>query len=245
MNNFSVLALLIVLTNAVSGQEINALDGEGRKHGLWEKKWDNGVKRYRGRFDHGKQVGKFIYYFQTGDVSAVTNFQSAGVAYTKMYFPTKQLMAKGKFIDQQKDSTWLCYNERGHLIAVEQWEKGVKHGKWVSYYPGGMGKKSDEKIFIKGLLNGEWNQYFVTGKLKMKAKYRNGNIDGWVFHYYPDGTKREQGFYRHAVRNGYWKFYDKDGNLENKAYYLNGKELKDKALKAHLDKIKNEHNPKE
>ena len=57
--NISILVTFILLfTTAVvfSQNEINQLDGQGKRHGIWKKNFNNSEQiRYEGVFNHGKE----------------------------------------------------------------------------------------------------------------------------------------------------------------------------------------------
>ena len=72
--------------------EINETDSKGRKQGKWVKYHEGSKKkRYVGTFKDDLPTGKFTYYYLTGEVSAVTEFQSDNkTAYTRMYQSLKR-----------------------------------------------------------------------------------------------------------------------------------------------------------
>ena len=60
---FKFLSLFLIVTSLVYAQDINQFDESGKRHGVW-KKYFEGTKqlRYEGKFDHGKEVGKFLFH---------------------------------------------------------------------------------------------------------------------------------------------------------------------------------------
>src|SRR5690606_34958299 len=106
--------ILISITCLTGISQINQVDSKGQKQGEWRKPYEgNTVFRYVGQFKNDKPIGKFVYYYQTGDVEAIITFLPDGkTAYSKMYHESGYLMAKGKYINQLKDSTWMYYDDR-------------------------------------------------------------------------------------------------------------------------------------
>ena len=60
---FIYLSLVLLVTTLVSSQEINQLDSNGKRHGIWKKTFeDTNILRYEGEFFHGKERGLFKFY---------------------------------------------------------------------------------------------------------------------------------------------------------------------------------------
>src|SRR6476469_2758778 len=92
-SNFQRLGIIILtlfLSLAAFSQEnINKLDENGKKHGLWRGLFDESKRvRYEGTFDHGKETGIFTFYDDTKahTVVATHDFtKSPNGAYTIFY----------------------------------------------------------------------------------------------------------------------------------------------------------------
>ena len=88
------------------------------------------------------------------------------------------------------------------------WDRKLKHGKFVYYYPNG--KKKAEEFYIKNRLEGESKEYYESGQMKAlrvfhndtiinlkkwrednsvseMAKFKNGKFNGNYFSFYPNG----------------------------------------------------------
>lgn len=236
--------ILIVLLASVDFllAQPNAKDSKGRKQGEWAENWETtGRRKYLGQFKDDKPYGKFTYYNDLGEVTSVVEYSKDGTtAYTKSYFPSGNLMARGKYVNKQKDSIWVYFNDREGLVSVENWVKGKKEGEEKIYYGDPEQSLFEVNTYKNGVLNGPWKQYFKNGKLLASGTYRDGNFEGQVTYYYSSGNIDEQGYYKNAVRNGFWKKFDIDGELLGKVYYLNGKVLEGEALEKHLEKIRAE-----
>lgn len=238
-----LLLMVVKPFNSVGQGDINVTDSKGRKQGKWIKNYDGtNKKRYVGQFKDDKPTGEFVYYYSTGEASAVTQFLPDEVAYTKMYFANGNLMARGKYIEQIKDSTWWYFTEDKKMLSKENYENGKLNGEVVVYYPTDP-KTEAVKVFEitnykDGLKNGKWKQYFKSGKVKATGNYLDGNYHGKLFWYHGTGRVETEGFYKHAVKNGTWKYFDKEGNLEKKVYYKNGELLEGEELEKYLEGLK-------
>jgi antitoxin component YwqK of YwqJK toxin-antitoxin module len=236
---------LLLLGTSFSYLAQNKTDSKG-KQGPWVVNYDDGSSvRYRGQFKNGKPIGKFTYYYPTGEASSVMEFSDSGTkAFCKMYHKNKELMAMGNYINQKKDSTWWSFNDRKQVMRQEHYKNDKLDGESIVYYPA---NPKEEKVlkfevtnYDNGVYHGEWTQYFKNGKVKAHGIYKNGYFDGLVKYYYPNGKIESSGWYKHNVRNGFWITYDPEGDIDIKAYYYNDKILEGEKLEKHLDKIKSE-----
>ena len=106
---------------ADTGRALNRLDHEGRKQGLWEKKYADGSLRYIGHFWDNEPTGIFKYYYDQGDsLEGLYKYSGDGkVAYAQIFSINGALKAEGKFINQKEDSIWKFYDDM-QAIAQER-----------------------------------------------------------------------------------------------------------------------------
>ena len=221
----------------------NKLDSKGRKQGKWVK-FHEGTekKRYVGTFNNDIPIGKFTYYYLTGEVSAVTEFINEITAYTRMYHVNGKVMAAGKYTNQKKDSVWLSFNDRKEIISKENYVAGKLNGESIVYYPSdpskGKVKRYEITNYEAGLKHGKWIQFYDSGQTKAEGVYKDGNLDGRVKWLYASGKIEIDGYYKHAVKNGFWKYYENDGELRRKVYYRNGSVIEGEVLEKYLEKLR-------
>ncbi len=135
-------------------------------------------------FEEGKPVGTFHYYDSTGILKAVNNFKSNGeIAYHQAFAESGFVIAKGKFVEQLKDSTWLYFSaDDSTLVSVENYKNGVLHGESVTYYANE--KPAEILHYDQGVLQGEWKKYFANGVLQTEAFYENGQLQAAFVSYH-------------------------------------------------------------
>lgn len=239
-----IVSLLFVPKLGTAQEEINKTDSKGRKQGVWVKYYEGTKKkRYKGQFKDDVPFGKFEYYYDTGETSAVSEFKEEGkVTYTKTYYPNGGLMAKGKYIDQIKDSVWWYFTEDKKMLSREFYLNGKLSGEKLVYYPTDPEKEKaivrESTLYKDGLKNGQWTQYTKSGTVSAEGIFVDGNYEGKVKWYFSNGKVETEGFYRHAVKNGFWKTYDEEGEIISKVYYLNGKVLEGEKLEKHLESVR-------
>ena len=94
----------------------------------------------------------------------------------------------GYFVNNQRDGSWIYYNEAGDRTEVTQYLQGMPVGICYNYYPGGVVRAVDS-FDETGTGTGTYTSYYEDGRLKQRGKYATGGRydSTWVYHY-PDGT---------------------------------------------------------
>ncbi|MBK6526554.1 MAG: toxin-antitoxin system YwqK family antitoxin [Crocinitomicaceae bacterium] len=229
-----IFAILFLSVTFCGISQVNQTDANGMKQGVWKKAYDNsGVYKYTGQFKDDKPYGKFVYYYETGEVEAVINFSDDGsVGYSKMYHESGYLMARGKYTNQLKDSTWIYFDDRGIVSYQEEYKNGKLNGIKVVYYQPVNGQYLIAKYFNyrDDLMHGEFKTYHPSTALESEGSYDNGKLHGTIKYYYPNGKYLRIERYNYGVRHGYWIFYNDDGTQAGYKLFWEGKELKGEAL---------------
>ena len=124
-------------------------------------------------------------------------------------------MTEGFYLDQKKDSTWVNYNEEGLVLGVESFKKDKLNGKKVIYYL--EGQIETEKLnalsvamYENDTLNGEYKEFFSTGKLKLIGNYENGKLVGEWKEYYPNGVIFKVSKYKDDRLHGWSSTFTKE-----------------------------------
>jgi antitoxin component YwqK of YwqJK toxin-antitoxin module len=212
MSRFFTLIFFTCLFQPLIGQ-INQTDSEGKKHGPWEKRYEDGEIQYRGEFNHGEPIGTFDRYYDDGSLQAVIEYKSSSENYAILYYPEIEVkMAEGKYIDQERDSIWTFYSEEGILTSKETYQNGDKEGLTEIFYADGS--ISERSMFKADEKNGLWEQYFNNGNPKLKATVKDGvKYDGKYTSYYTDGIKLEEGTYVDGKKESSWYLFNEDGSV--------------------------------
>jgi antitoxin component YwqK of YwqJK toxin-antitoxin module len=219
----TAVSVLSLSAQVPAGDYPNAVNAQGKKQGKWKKLDDQGTVIYVGQFENDIPVGLFTYFDNQARKMTEMDFRNSGkIAYCKMYYVNGKLEAQGKYVGQQKDSTWVFYNMDGLLISEEGYKLGKKEGRSIVYHAGTK-QVAEEKIYKNGLEEGKWVQYFADGKLKAEGTYIAGNMEGRATWYYPDGRINIMGNYQHAVKHGVWMYYNADGSVKGKEVWELGK----------------------
>lgn len=216
-----VLLLLGTLLFSQNKSSVNQIDKEGHKQGKWVKYHEgDSVIRYTGQFIDDKPVGTFMHFYSNGDVRVILKHSDNDVSRVVNYWPSGKIMGRGNYVKQDKDSTWIYFNELGNKIAEEYYIEGKKYGNWKVYYPDG--KIMEERYFENDMENGPFKQYFESGLIFREATYVDGGQEGMVTFYHENQKIKSQGMYKKDVKEGVWKEFDENGELLRERNYLKG-----------------------
>ena len=202
-------------SNLIAQAEINQMDAQGERHGVWKKNHPGSDQlRYEGRFDHGKEVGTFKFYCEKcGKVpSVIKEFNTNNsISEVKYYTAKGKLVSEGKMDGKKRIGEWLYYHEKSTAVMTrEHYKDGMLDGQKITYYPNG--KVTEEIQYVMGVKEGSNNYYAPDGVLLKKLQYRDNLLVGEAFYYDAYGNLSIEGSYKKGKKNGIWKYY-KDGKV--------------------------------
>lgn len=210
-----VTSFILLFSCAVFSQKsINQFDSNGRKMGIWEKRYANGNIRYSGEFFKDKEIGVFKFYSEF-----YSNYPIIIKAYNRVdstckvqfFTSTGVLESEGQMDGRSRIGNWTYYDVSGKkIILTESYINNKLSGERRIYYPDGS--LTEVSQYKNGVLHGESLRYTDQGKLIAKVPYYFGQIHGKVYYYHNTGIIRETGFYDLGKRVGRWEFYI-DGEL--------------------------------
>jgi antitoxin component YwqK of YwqJK toxin-antitoxin module len=223
MQKIFLFIVLFYLSNTF-GQEINSFDENGKRHGVWEKYYDNTKNlRYKGQFNHGKEVGVFKFFHQEPKgkhPSCVKEFSpDSDIALVKYYTSTGVFLSQGKMKGKKRTGTWLSYERAtGVLVDKEEYKDGVLNGTKTSYYADG--KVLQTQVYKNNLAHGNKIMYAPNGKISSQYVFSNGKTDGLFVEYDKSGQKSFTGKYKMNKPQGVWKYYENGKLVKTKDYTL-------------------------
>jgi len=216
-----IIPLFLFVFSFGNAQDINQMDTNGKRHGVWKKYFPNTKQlRYEGAFEHGKEVGTFKFYCEEcGAKPAAVQEFSANNPLSKMkYYTVKgKLVSEGQMFNKQRQGEWITYHKKGNTIMTKEiYENGKLNGKKYIYYPNNV--VAEEATYINGVLNGPSKFYSYDNKLLKELVYKNDLIEGPAVYYDSNGEKMMEGNYVNDRKKGVWKMY-KDGILEKEEIF--------------------------
>jgi antitoxin component YwqK of YwqJK toxin-antitoxin module len=208
----NILALLFICLFFV-GYTQNASNSKG-KQGPWKAFHEDGkTVRYVGQFKDDKPVGKFVYYYRSGEPSMVVQHKTDGTSECKSYHLNGSLMSSGVYVNKLKEGDWWYFNIDKKVMSKEVYANGLLHGVCYEYFPTGADEKLKvlkEVNYVKGLSQGVWKMYYKDGKLQSKGIYKDGLPTGQRIWYKTSGAEEMVGYYKDGKKHGRWKTYDSD-----------------------------------
>ena len=124
--------------------------------------------------------------------------------------------------DGDLDGLNVVFSE-GKLREIGHWESGLQNGLFEAWTAEGI--LVDHGLFKDGERDGETIQYWPeTGKLKVKAVYRAGKLNGMVEQYYPSGTIQLKHPYQDHQLHGEALDYFENGGLRSTVTFENGRQ---------------------
>lgn len=203
------------------GDTINRTDSKGLKQGAWKRFYDNDQLFSETIFKNGKPVGVTSMFYKTGEKQGLLTHDKDGKTSRMLSFwQNGKIKATGKYISQEKDSTWNYYSPQDTLTSIENYKAGKPHGVWKNFYPDG--KLAEETYYANGMKHGSSKTYFTSGSLKMSAVYKNDSFDGLLIHYHLNGKPFIKGNYVTGLKEGEWLYLNENGIKDSMDVYYNG-----------------------
>ena len=207
---------------------------EGKKHGKWTDRDDNG-RAWEGSYVEGKRQGEWVVRFSNGSV--------AEGPYMDGEYHGQWIIGQG---DGSESKDFYLYGERvGDTSEAEEMEgllvKGKAHGDWVVRFPNGdvaegpyvdgerhgdwSERDADKEVrngpYVDGKRHGDWKEHSANGAV-WEGPYAEGERQGnWVIRA-GQGFKVE-GAYVDGKQHGRWVWRTENGDAWREGAYLGGK----------------------
>lgn len=184
---------------------------------------------------NGKEV-KMKHWYQDGDVIAIGNEDSEGnnEGSWVFYNPSGFKSAEGQFIKGKKSGRWTYYHYNGHVKSIETFDdKGVLTGEYKDYYLNGALQESS--TFKNDKLQGETRTYNPNNTLASIIQFKDGKSTGvrynYTFYGYPDNA----GELSDGIYNGWYKTFHEDGTIDMDAKKVVNDQVEGEVLYYHPD----------
>lgn len=219
MNNYLYALFLIAIQFSFAQEKVNQLDANGKRHGNWVKSYENGSARYKGTFEHGKEVGKFEFYAENNPTfpecikEFAVNSDQVKVSY---YYPDGKLKSSGQMANQQRIGKWIYFFKDGiKVLSEENYKNGLLEGDYKIYYING--KLTEWSIYKNGLLHGTSKRFSENDILIEEINYTVGKLNGPAIYYNTSGELILKGTYLNDISVGAWESYE-NGVLKETFY---------------------------
>ncbi len=206
----------------IERQRINRYNDKNEKVGIW-KEFYSGTKvkkeiNYKDGVLHGyykeyNNQGKLILtlYYQDGKLIEETMDEEKNIVVKEKYDEYGNILEQGPYVNDIAVGIHKTYDKEGNIIKSRIYDdNGILLSVGI--------------IDREGKKEGEWIDYFLSGRTKAKGLYKNNLRDGkWLF-YFEEGQIEQEGIYKKGKEDGIWKWYYKTGEICIEEGFYNGKE---------------------
>lgn len=216
---------------------------KGQRHGEWTLRYNDGVVSEKTQYLNGEHTGEFTEYHKNGTLSRkgkyfkgeidgmIEDYDEDGKLYSTIEMD-KGRVRNISFFDKSGNKTESYSTSKGNIgitffdpYGVKQSEgnftkDGLKQGEFTEYF--GSGKVSAKKNFKDNMLNGLVTGYFSNGKKKHETQYTEDEINGYNIWYHNNGIKSSEGWFVEGVKQQFVGFFNEKGNITAVDYNLNG-----------------------
>lgn len=216
---------------------------KGQRHGEWISYYQDGVPSEKTQYLNGEHTGEFTEYHPNGTLSRkgkyfkgeidgmIEDYDEDGKMYSSIEMD-KGRVRNISFFDKTGNKTESFSTSKGNIgitffdpngvkLSEGNFTKdGLKQGEFTEYFA--SGKVSAQKNFKDNMLDGLVTAYYSNGKKKYETQYTKDEINGFNIWYHNNGNKSSEGWYVDGVKQQFLGFYNEKGNLTAVDYNLNG-----------------------
>ncbi len=193
-------------------------------NGLFKSFSETGQVLTQGNIKDGEKVGKWISYFEHGDI------KEEGVYQGEIYKIINSWNSKGEQTVKDGQGLYTTYfpNEES-LFETGQVENGLREGTWKTYYES-TGSLYLENNYSKGNLTGIQKYYFESGQLYTSGEMKDGLKEGEWNWYYEGGNISSKVHFIADKKEGKQTIWSETGEKTKEEYYENGELVGEKML---------------
>lgn len=152
--------------------------------GDWKFYNEKGALRTEGYFEGGKKSGTWKRYAADGTLTEINTYKDDELnGVTKLFHSNGALRMLINVKEGKRHGEVREYTEAGALVNLSIYDEGDLIEKRYSYH-----RRGEESV-------------------EYEVDYKDGDVDGKVVRYYPDGKIREERTYKEGESHGTWKNY--------------------------------------
>lgn len=208
---------------------------EGRQDGAYAEWFESGRPKASGRFVADSRDGTWVEFSPSGRPTLIREFvqgmPSGGT--WRMHPRTGRPRAEERWLAGRQVERERQWGEDGLLELSAQWRDGERHGPYLRYYPGGLGRvrgeyeagrehgtwtrwdergmRRVEESFVRGTLHGTRREWSESGVLVLEEPYVEGRLEGVRREWWPSGERRSEVSYRQGSPHGRSSFWHENG----------------------------------
>jgi len=139
----------------------------------------------------------------------------------KDLYPNGRTRYEADFVEGHPVGEMLRYYENGMLQARMLFEEEGERSYTYLFYD--SGKPSAEGWYVNQVKDSVWTYYSdFDASVRIREPYLDGELNGVVRFYYPEGAISEELEWKQNVKDGIWKQYYTNGALRLSGHYEKG-----------------------
>jgi antitoxin component YwqK of YwqJK toxin-antitoxin module len=123
---------------------------------------------------------------------------------------------KGFFENGKPEGLWKYYDNKGFLSYGGYYKSGIKDSTWLFYWELNRQFTKTVNTFKNGVPEGKQLEYFITDTLGKVFYYKNGKLNGNYFEFYPSGKLKYKGNYKDNLKIGIWTYFNEQNKILTK-----------------------------
>lgn len=189
--------------------------------GEWRGYYNNGSIRFTGQYKNNEKIGTWNHYDSHNTLILKERFiDSLGITNVTNTYDYAGRLQKVVYGDKTKVLGITNYNENSDVID-QYFDKDGDFDFQEYYIDGSLRIKGKYK---DGQLNGNYISYHNNGNIESEATYDNGSLTGPYKYYYERGSKMSEVNYTNGIENGLYKYFYKNGQLKLAGWITDGRQ---------------------
>ena len=194
--------------------------------GYWKAYYPTGVMSSEGNRINSLLDSTWVFYTQTGDTLEINNYRlNKKSGYNYQYETVTErnsvsrhyLKSKELYFDDKREGPAYYYYPSGKIKQIIRYRNGKKQDE--------DSKEFDENGTVITLY--KYHNDYMTSREYINRVNAQGEKQGTWISYYPDGTKREEEYYKNGVLDGTTTMYNERGRTINERIYRDGKVIEE------------------
>jgi antitoxin component YwqK of YwqJK toxin-antitoxin module len=238
----------------VERQKINRFDENNEKTGEWIEFYTGlkikSISNYKnglldGYYKEYNQLGKLTLtlLYNEGKLVERVDEKNAEIKVVEKRDSEGNIIESGPFMDGTPVGIHKTFDNAGNITGSMIYDdlgnivsngiidrEGNKQGEWKDFFNTGKRKK-DEGAYKNNLRDGKWIFYFENGNTEQIGSYKNGKENGeWIRYFESGKTYVDENFYS-GKEDGMYTEYDSLGNVITQGEFLEGEKEGDWIVK--------------
>lgn len=203
---------------------------KGKETGPIERYYNNCQIAQRGNLVDGHLEGHWTYWDEEGKKSREGSYERNKMegVWIEYHPETGNKRLEGPFLHNAEEGEFTEYLPQGEKWRVVKFHAGrrvgpehdacaAREGEWTIDF-----KQRREGCLVDYKEEGVWQGHDGAGKLRWRAPYAKGKIEGLYEEFHPQGKLLRKGMYVHSVPEGRHEFRALDGTLLSASTVVEG-----------------------